>query len=253
MKRAGTSRSSSPWTRRTAAVTRATAASGSSELEPPGRAIDAELAANPRDRPRDRPVRRQGQERRRHFRRARQVVPGHLARLGEGRLEPDGADARASRRELQGDRGAGRAGVDPEPVGIDAEALPRGVDRQSEVFLLEEPEREDRSAALAVGPQVREQDVVSERESAQRVRLPLARVAALAVEEKRTWPACRALRARRRSRRARPATGGFRDGEGRPRPGPLASRAARSSSYRSGVGPSPRDDRSRSASSRAAK
>ncbi len=232
MKRGGTSASSSPWTSRTGAVTRATALDRIEQRETAPGVVDAELARDPRDRALDRPVRRQRQQR-----------PGDLASRARGSAAPSpGAARTATPARSRGSRSGPRRTRAPprsRPSRSGSRCAPRrsrsgrgGVQGLREVVLLEVAQREEGPAAAAVAAQVRDQDVVPEAQGANAPR---------SSTRSRFLP-CRAgtgssgatpgRRARRRSRPARPAGAGCRDGGPRrrwpPAPASAALRAPRS-------------------------
>ena len=110
-----------------------------------------------------------------------------------------------------------RSGSRPNP------ALGRG-DRQREILLLEKTESEEAASASPVAAQVRQQDVVSQRESARRLVLATRSRSRPCRGERGSSAVAPARRARRRWRPARRAGAGSRRGAGSPTIGAAAER-----------------------------
>src|SRR5262245_27212421 len=135
------------------------------------RSRNRELPSHPRDGAREGPAARQREEPVRETRGQGQVMPGHLARVGEGGLEPE-REAVVARGEFDRDRRSGRTGMDADSAWIEPMLLLRVGERVGQVLLFEKSEREQVARARSMAPQIRKEHVVTEAEGAEGVGLP---------------------------------------------------------------------------------
>jgi hypothetical protein len=111
------------------------------------------------------------------------VLARHRREVGEWRPEPEGADARVVRGDVERDERAVRGAVEAEPARVDAEAA-RGLgDEESDIASLPEAVGDPGAARGSVSPQLGDHDVVAELEGADGVPPPFRGEAPLAVEE----------------------------------------------------------------------
>jgi len=117
------------------------------------------------------------------------VLRRHRRKVGERRPEPEGADARVVRRDVERDERPVRRAVESEPARADAEA-PLGLgDEEGDVALLAKSVGDPPPARRGVGPQLGDDDVVADPEGADGVAPPFRGEAPLAVQKEKGGPA----------------------------------------------------------------